>query len=68
MAMKLAKKQNEVPDCTATLTLMGGVPSSTRTTHQEGQDMGDTYDQAGRKVKEPVRRQVYVRKGKKMAR
>ncbi len=59
---------NEVPDFTTTLTIMGGVPSSIRATRQEERGMEETYDLAGRKVKEPAHRQIYVRKGKKMVR
>ena len=59
---------NEVPDFTATLTIVGGVPSSIKATRQEENGTEDTYDLAGRKIKKPTHKQVYVRKGKKIAR
>mgnify|MGYP004624373225 FL=1 len=59
---------NEVPDFTATLTIVGGVPSSIKATRQKENGTEDTYDLAGRKIKKPTHKQVYVRKGKKIAR
>ena len=59
---------DESPEFTATLTIVDGVPSSVDVTRQGEQDKGDTYDLGGRKVQEPTHRQIYVRKGRKVAR
>lgn len=57
---------NAPDDFTATLTIVGGIPTSIKMAGADQQTADDYYDLTGKKVKETTGKQLYIKKGKKV--